>query len=96
MRLVFMIILALAVIATAGTTMLAIVVSRANYPGAAALDTLHRTIDLDRRSPDEVLLMVSFEDGDGRVETQHEAVFSLVGLLRPVLFTRSSRFNGLY
>ncbi|CAN0198666.1 unnamed protein product [Pylaiella littoralis] len=50
-------VLAVACLATAGTTALALAASRANYPGGEALLALHRAIDADtRKSSKDVLV----------------------------------------
>ncbi len=47
-------VLAVACLSTAATTALALAASRANYPGGAALEALHRAIDADNRKSDKV------------------------------------------
>ncbi|CAM9137083.1 unnamed protein product [Ectocarpus sp. 4 AP-2014] len=58
-RLFLCVVVGLALIVTAGTTALAVTASSANYPGALALEALHRVIDADHReSVKDVLVHV--------------------------------------
>ncbi|CAN0092598.1 unnamed protein product [Ectocarpus sp. 6 AP-2014] len=58
-RLFLCVVVGLALIATAGTTALAVAASSANYPGALALEALHRVVDADHReSVKDVLVHV--------------------------------------
>ncbi|CBJ26756.1 Dolichyl-P-Man:Man(7)GlcNAc(2)-PP-dolichyl-alpha-1,6-mannosyltransferase, family GT22 [Ectocarpus siliculosus] len=61
-RLFLCVVVGLALIATAGTTALALTASSANYPGALALEALHRVIDADHReSVKDVLVHVDVQ-----------------------------------
>ncbi|CAM9869902.1 unnamed protein product, partial [Ectocarpus fasciculatus] len=58
-RLFLCVVMGLALIATVGTTALAVTASTANYPGALALEALHRVIDAEHReSVKDVLVHV--------------------------------------
>ncbi|CAN0481725.1 unnamed protein product [Ectocarpus sp. 12 AP-2014] len=58
-RLFLCVVVGLALVATAGTTALAVTASSANYPGALALEALHRVVDADHReSVKDVLVHV--------------------------------------
>ena len=54
MRLILGLVVAVVVVSTLATTSIAVVASRANYPGAAALEALHRAVDEDGWGPEKV------------------------------------------
>lgn len=47
-------VIAVACLSTGATTALALAAARANYPGGAALQALHRAIDAETRKSDKV------------------------------------------
>ena len=54
MRITVFLVVIFAVTGTIGTTVIAASASRTNYPGAAAMEALHRAVDEDGWSPDKV------------------------------------------
>lgn len=63
MRLLVAGVVAVACLSSAATTTLALAAARANYPGGAALEALHRAIDTEVRKSDKVCA----RGGAGRV-----------------------------
>eukprot|EP00904_Undaria_pinnatifida_P006955 jgi/Undpi1/338/HiC_scaffold_1.g00334.m1 len=57
MRITVFLVVIFAVTGTIGTTVIAVSASRTNYPGAAAMEALHRAVDEDGWSPDKVALV---------------------------------------